>query len=109
MMPFYKAAELLGDRWTLLIARQFLIEGSISYTELLRRIPGIATNILSSRLEKLVSHGVIEVATDEADKRRRVYSPSRKVASLVPVIRAIELWAKKKRPTLGHHVRSSFS
>jgi DNA-binding HxlR family transcriptional regulator len=65
MMPFYKAAELLGDRWTLLIARQFLIEGSISYTELLRRIPGIATNILSSRLEKLVSHGVIEVATDK--------------------------------------------
>ena len=85
MMPFYKAAELLGDRWTLLIVRQFLIEGTISYTELLRRVSGIATNILTSRLEKLVSHGVIEVATDEADKRRRVYSPSRKAASLTPI------------------------
>ena len=76
-----------------------MFKSPVSYTDLLRRIPGIATNILSFRLEKLVSHGVIEVATDGADRRRRVYSPSRKAASLVPVIRAIEFWARKQHST----------
>lgn len=99
MMRYYKAAEILGDRWTLLIVRQFMLKSPISYTDLLRRIPGIATNILSSRLEMLVSHGVIKVGTDGADRRRRVYSPNPKAATLVPVIRAIEVWARNQHPT----------
>jgi DNA-binding HxlR family transcriptional regulator len=96
MMPFYKAAEVIGDRWTLLIIRQFQAERSLSFTELMGRIPGIATNILSSRLEKLVSHGIVRVAADRTDRRKRVYSPTPKADGVFRVLRAIELWCNQQ-------------
>jgi DNA-binding HxlR family transcriptional regulator len=93
---FLQGVEVLGDRWTLLIVRQFQAERSLSFTELMGRIPAIATNILSSRLEKLVSHGIVRVDADRTDRRKRVYSPTPKAVRVFRVLRAIELWCNKQ-------------
>jgi DNA-binding HxlR family transcriptional regulator len=93
---FFQGVEVLGDRWTLLIVRQFQAERSLSFTELMGRIPGIATNILSSLLEKLVSHGIVRVAAHRTDRRKRVYSPTPKGVGVFRVLQAIELWCNKQ-------------
>jgi DNA-binding HxlR family transcriptional regulator len=59
-----KALDLLGDRWTLLIVRELLLQGPCRYTDLRRGLPGIATNLLADRLRELEAAGVI--AREEA-------------------------------------------
>ena len=54
-----KALELVGGRWSLLIVRE-LLTGPKRYTELQHGLPGIPTNILSSRLRELEEAGLVE-------------------------------------------------
>jgi DNA-binding HxlR family transcriptional regulator len=55
-----KALDVIGDRWTLLIVRELLIRDDARYTDLRDGLPGIATNLLASRLSELERAGVIE-------------------------------------------------
>jgi len=59
-----KALDIVGDRWTLLIVRELLIRERCRYTDLLRGLPGIATNMLAERLRELEAAGI--VAREEA-------------------------------------------
>jgi DNA-binding HxlR family transcriptional regulator len=52
------AAELLTERWALLIVRDLLV-GPRRYTDLKQGLPKIPTNILSARLKELQEGGVI--------------------------------------------------
>lgn len=60
--PIARAAEILGDRWTILIIREFL-NGSRHFNELARGLPGISRTLLQRRLERLQRSGVIERRT----------------------------------------------
>jgi DNA-binding HxlR family transcriptional regulator len=55
-----KALDVVGDRWTLLIVRELLLQGACRYTDLRAGLPGIATNLLADRLRDLERAGVIE-------------------------------------------------
>lgn len=57
--PVARAAEILGDRWTLLILRE-LIAGSRRFNEIQRGLPGMSRSLLASRLRDLQNAGVIE-------------------------------------------------
>src|SRR5260370_9455 len=48
-----KALDVIGDRWAMLIIRELLIRGPCRYTDLKNGLPGIATNLLSSRIREL--------------------------------------------------------
>jgi DNA-binding HxlR family transcriptional regulator len=56
--PVAKAAEILGDRWTLLIVRDLLF-GPVGFNELARGLPGISRSVLSGRLRHLERLGLI--------------------------------------------------
>lgn len=53
-----KALELVGGRWSLLIVRE-LLTGPKRFSELEQGLPGIATNVLSSRLRELEEAGLV--------------------------------------------------
>jgi DNA-binding HxlR family transcriptional regulator len=93
--PFKRAAETLGDRWTLLIAREFARRSPLSFTELVKAIRGIATNILSDRLRTLVSQGILAVTPSESDGRKLTYSLSSKGSALEPLLAELDVWASK--------------
>lgn len=54
-----RALDVVGDRWNLLIVRQLLIAPA-RYRELLDGLPGVATNLLATRLRDLENAGVLE-------------------------------------------------
>lgn len=54
-----KSLDVVGDRWTLLIVRELELRGACRYTDLRNGLPGIATNLLASRLRELEQAGVI--------------------------------------------------
>jgi DNA-binding HxlR family transcriptional regulator len=53
-----RAVEILGERWGLLIVRDLLI-GPKRFTDLQRGLPGIPSNVLTSRLKELEKSGVV--------------------------------------------------
>jgi DNA-binding HxlR family transcriptional regulator len=54
-----KALDVIGDRWTLLIVRELLIREMARYTDIREGLPGIATNLLASRLSEMEEAGII--------------------------------------------------
>jgi len=61
--PIAKAAEVLGERWSLLIIRD-MGSGSRRFNELIRGLPGLSRALLAKRLRQLQSAGLIERAVD---------------------------------------------
>ncbi|MEM9332211.1 MAG: helix-turn-helix domain-containing protein [Pseudomonadota bacterium] len=59
LCPIARALDRIGDRWTLLIIRD-LHAGPARFTDLQRGLTGIAANLLTERLAKLVSDGLAE-------------------------------------------------
>lgn len=53
------AADLLGERWTLLLLRELLIQ-PCSFGQLADYLPGIGSNLLADRLKELETIGLIE-------------------------------------------------
>lgn len=56
--PASKAANLLGDKWTLLILRA-MIMGATRYSDFTAAIPRISPSVLSGRLRQLSEDGLI--------------------------------------------------
>src|SRR5687767_12371990 len=53
-----KTLELIGERWTLLVIRD-VFNGNRRFSEMQRSL-GVARNILSNRLQRLVEQGILE-------------------------------------------------
>jgi DNA-binding HxlR family transcriptional regulator len=56
--PVARALELVGERWTLLVARE-LVLGPRRFTDLMDGLPGISTNVLAARLKELEQAGIV--------------------------------------------------
>ncbi len=91
------AADLLGDRWSRLIVRNMLVRTSCCFSELMKLGDGIATNILASRLQKLVAHGILSVEPSSSDRRKVVYSLTVKGSDLLPIFTEMVRWTAKYR------------
>lgn len=59
LCPIARGLDRIGDRWTLLILRD-LHAGPARFTDLQRGLTGIAANLLTDRLTKLVDDGLVE-------------------------------------------------
>lgn len=91
--PVANALDIFGDKWTLLIVRD-LILGKLRYGEFADSKEGIPTNILSNRLKRLESEGIV-VKTAYCEKPVRYqYALTEKGRDLIPLMEAIVAWAE---------------
>lgn len=102
------ALDILGERWTLLIIRELLL-GPRRFKQLLYNLPGIGTNLLTSRLGQLVEDGVIERSTD--DGVHPVYSLSARGKGLEQVVHSLIRWGMgfSERRLTTRHARSEWN
>jgi DNA-binding HxlR family transcriptional regulator len=91
--PLNASVEMLGDRWSLLIIRDMMLRGSRTFKDFLGAYEKIATNILTDRLRRLESYGIITTQTDPTDGRKLLYLLTQKGIDLAPVLTEMVLWA----------------
>jgi DNA-binding HxlR family transcriptional regulator len=91
--PIPAAVELIGEKWAFLILRGAL--NGLQHFEEFQAGLGIARNILSDRLSKMVAGGILERSTDLADRRRVIYSLTPKGEGLLPVVLALRQWGEE--------------
>jgi DNA-binding HxlR family transcriptional regulator len=96
--PVSSALDLIGDRWSLLIARDIALGGKHFFNEFSSSEEGISTNILSDRLRRLEEGGVLVKSADPTDARRSVYTLTEQGLALVPIIVELWVWGAKYRP-----------
>lgn len=85
-----RTLEAVGERWTLLIVRE-LIRRPNRFNELERTL-GIAKNILTNRLEKLIAAGIVEARPRTDARQWNDYGLTRKGRDLFPVVHALMTW-----------------
>lgn len=91
--PIARSLEVVGDWWTLLIVREALFKGATTFEDFRKRL-GIASNILSNRLDHLVHHGIMErVSAGESSRVR--YQLTDKGRGLWPVLSALVEWGNE--------------
>ena len=90
---------MLGDRWSLLIIRDMMLQGYRSFKEFLNSHERIASNILADRLRRLEHYGIIVSAPDPVDGRKLIYSLTTKGLELAPVLTEMVLWAAAHEDT----------
>ncbi|MBO3748919.1 helix-turn-helix transcriptional regulator [Streptosporangiaceae bacterium NEAU-GS5] len=90
-----RAADIVGDRWTLLILRD-VSRGIRRFDELSAHL-GIARNILSARLGALVANGVLERMpyAEEGRRPHQEYVMTPRGAELLPVLLALIAWGDR--------------
>ena len=64
-----RAAEIIGERWTLLIVRELLL-GPARFGDLAARLDGVSPALLTGRLNALIEHGGLAAA--DATRFRRL-------------------------------------
>jgi DNA-binding HxlR family transcriptional regulator len=88
-----RSLEAVGERWTLLIVRE-LLRRPHRFAELERNL-GIAKNILTNRLDKLVNLEIIEKVPYADTRDWNDYQLTRKGMHLFPVINALMAWGDR--------------
>jgi len=84
-----KALDAIGDRWTLLVVRELLLQGGCRYTDLLKGLPGIATNLLGDRLKELEANGLVRREEAAPPVAATLYHLTDAGKDVEPVIRAL--------------------
>jgi DNA-binding HxlR family transcriptional regulator len=86
-----RAAEIVGQRWTLLILRDLSV-GPRRYSELVAGLPGIPTGTLASRLKELEDEGIVERTLPSGAERSIVYALTPRGEELGPALDALSRW-----------------
>ena len=88
-----QALEVMGERWSFMILRASF-NGVHHFEEFLTEL-GIARNILSSRLAKLVDHAILRREPCPQDRRKIEYRLTEKGMDLLPAMLALRQWGQK--------------
>jgi DNA-binding HxlR family transcriptional regulator len=98
-----RSLELVGDRWTLLIVRD-LVLGLSRFDQFLTSL-GVATNVLTERLNRLVDEGIVERVPYSERPERVEYRLTAKGRELGLVLLALMQWGdrhiSKKPPRIA--------
>ncbi len=97
--PVSVSLEILGDRWSLLIIRDLMVRGYRTFKQFEESGEGIATNILTDRLKKLESTGIISTEVDGTDGRKVNYRLTQKGIDLAPVLLELLIWGARHERT----------
>ena len=89
--PDARALDLVGDKWTLLIVRD-LASGPRRFVELQRTLPGISTEQLRSRLNRMVADGLLTRQRYREVPPRVDYELTERAGELMPVVGALARW-----------------
>lgn len=86
-----RAAELVGERWTLLIVRELLL-GPRRFTDLRERLDGVSASVLTQRLQALEEARIVARRYLEPPAASMVYELTETGRALEPAVAALMRW-----------------
>jgi DNA-binding HxlR family transcriptional regulator len=93
--PVARTLDMIGERWTILILRDLLLQGPRRYQDFQESLAGIAPNTLSARLKDMEASGLITRRLYSEHPPRLEYHLTEKGKSLGPILKALRDWGQK--------------
>jgi DNA-binding HxlR family transcriptional regulator len=96
------AMELIGERWSMLIARELML-GGLRFSDLRAVLPGISAKVLTERLGALEGAGILRRCRDGTGVNVQIYELTEWGRGLEDVMQALGRWAVRSprhNPTL---------
>jgi DNA-binding HxlR family transcriptional regulator len=93
--PVARALDIIGERWSILILRDLLLQGPRKFSDLATSLAGISPNTLSARLKLLEDHGIVARQFYAEHPPRAEYALTPKGRELGPVLGALRAWGHK--------------
>src|SRR4249920_3421159 len=90
-----RTLDLIGGRWTILLLRDLLLNGSRRFQDFQTSLPGVAPNILSARLKAMEESGLVQRSLYSERPPRMEYVLTDKGKSLGPIVKAMRDWGNK--------------
>ena len=90
--PITTALDIVGDKWSLVIIKQILLEGKKTFKDFSESDEAIASNILSSRLKMLEEFEMLSKTKLPHNKKTNIYLLTEKGLKLTPTIVELALW-----------------
>lgn len=87
-----KALDVVGDRWVLLIVRELMTSGPSRYTDLLKGLPGIATNLLADRLREMEQAGLVRAWAAPPPVATTLFELTDRGQALRPLLEELGRW-----------------
>ncbi|MDP3938439.1 MAG: winged helix-turn-helix transcriptional regulator [Deltaproteobacteria bacterium] len=102
--PVARAAEVIGERWTLLIIRELAL-GPQRFSDLRERLSGVSSSVLTARINGLLEKGLITREQLDPPAASTVYRLSDSGQALVPVLLGLVRWGARyfSSPHPGDH------
>ena len=91
--PITSAIDIIGDKWTLVIIKQMLLQGKETFKDFTDSKEAIATNILTLRLKKLVDLNIVSKSKLPENNKSVYYHLTENGLSLTSIIVELALWA----------------
>ena len=91
--PITSALDIVGDKWTLVIIKQMLLEEKKTFKDFSQSDEAIASNILSSRLKMLEEYKMISKEKLPDNKKTNIYLLTEKGLGLTPTIVELTHWS----------------
>jgi len=91
--PVARSLDTIGEWWSLLIVRDAL-NGVRRFSDFQRKL-GLARNVLSARLKKLVACGVMEMVPASDGSAYQEYVLTEKGKALMPMLLAMRQWGER--------------
>ena len=92
--PVAKAAEVLAERWTLLMMRDLLF-GSRYFNDFRRALPPMSPALITKRLQSLMAHGIVERLPGVDPWHPWQYRLTPAGEALRPIVTAIGEWGQR--------------
>ena len=107
--PLARAAEIVGERWTLLILRELLI-GPKRFSDLQAPLAGVSSSVLADRLGKLTQRGVVRRRELPPPAAASVYELTESGQGLLPAILELARWGARQLgvPEPGDHIEPAW-
>lgn len=93
--PIACSLDIVGDHWTLLIIRNLMFSGIHEYKDMLAKEEKISSSMLTTRLKKLESDGLIAAVGHPQSQKRKLYYLTPMGKDLIHMLVAMILWANQ--------------
>ena len=93
--PVTSALDILGDKWSLVLIKQMLLENMKTFKDFSDGDEGIASNILSGRLKMLEKIEIVRKEKLPNNKKTNIYVLTQRGLELAPAIIELALWSHK--------------
>lgn len=93
--PIGLSADLIGDKWSLIILRDISILSRQTFNQLLKQnLEGISSATLAKRLKRLMDIGLLTVSKDQTHSQKKLYCLTEPAIQFIPIIFNLAHWAE---------------